>query len=76
VSTTNGIVLTVRDLNEQTAIDRLAERLSGQYPDLGEDKVAAVVHQSHERFTDSRIRDYVPLFVERRARQTLAELAT
>jgi hypothetical protein len=76
VLTTDGIVLTVRDLNEQTAIDRLAEQLTGQYPNLGADEVAAVVHESHERFTDSRIRDYVPLFVERRARQTLAELAT
>ena len=65
----------MRDLNEQTAIARLAERLTGMYPNLGADKVAAVVHQNHERFIDSRIRDYVPLFVERRARQTLAELA-
>lgn len=66
----------MRDSNEQTAIDRLAERLTGMYPNLGADEVAAVVHQSHERFTDSRIRDYVPLFVERRARETLAELGT
>ena len=66
----------MRDLNEQTAIDQLAERLTCLYPDLGADEVAAVVHQSHETFVDSRIRDYVPLFVERRARRTLAELTT
>ena len=65
----------MRDLNEQTAIAQLAERLTVLYPNLGPDQVAAVVHQSHERFTDSRIRDYVPLFVERRARRALAELA-
>ena len=66
----------MRDSNEQTAIDQLAERLTRLYPNLGADKVAAIVHQSHDNFVDSRIRDFVPLFVERRARQRLAELTT
>lgn len=66
----------MREANEQTVIEQLTERLSGMYPNLGADKVTAVVQQNHAQFSDSRIRDYVPLFVERRARRTLAELAS
>lgn len=62
--------------NEQTVIEQVAERLAVQYPDLGADTVAAVVQQNHAQFSDSRIRDFVPLFVERRARRALAELAS
>ena len=64
------------ELSEQTVIDQVAQRLTGLYPHVGGDRVAAVVEQNHALFSDSRIRDFVPLFVERRARETLAALAT
>ena len=64
------------DLSEQTVIDQVAQRLTGLYPGLGPDKVAAVVQQNHALFSDSRIRDFVPLFVERRSRKALAEIST
>ncbi|HEX2213934.1 MAG TPA: hypothetical protein VHH12_10905 [Mycobacterium sp.] len=57
-------------------IEQVAERLAVQYPNVGADTVAALVQQNHAQFSDSRIRDFIPLFVERRARRTLAELGS
>lgn len=37
--------------------------------------VEAVVRAEHSRFDDSPLRDYVPLLVERRAREELALLS-
>jgi hypothetical protein len=38
------------------------------------DTVTVVVHRYHARFDGRRIRDFVPLFVERLARAELANL--
>jgi hypothetical protein len=43
-------------------------------PRLGPDKAVLFVEDAHARFEQSRIRDFVPLFVERRARAELAKL--
>ena len=37
--------------------------------------VAEVVHELHTRFAGARVREYVPLFVERRANAALEELS-
>ncbi|WP_165610967.1 three-helix bundle dimerization domain-containing protein [Mycobacteroides chelonae] len=51
------------------------EQLHGQHPNLTRDIVEAVVRAEHSRFDDSPLRDYVPLLVERRAREELALLS-
>jgi len=48
---------------------------SKSYPTLPGDTVVEVVNDMRAAFNGSRIRDYVPLFVERRARAALTELA-
>lgn len=53
----------------------MVDRLSQSYPALPEDTVATVVHLNHARFDGRPVRDFVPLFVERSARQELAKLA-
>lgn len=47
-------------------------RLLIEYPHLPEAQVAQAVTEAHHRFADSRIRDFVPLLVERRARAELS----
>ena len=63
------------ELSEQTIIDQLVDRLAQRYPTVPDDKVAEVVKARYARFDDRPIRDYIPLFVERAARNDLAQLS-
>jgi hypothetical protein len=62
-------------MSEDTRIGELVERLSKSYRTLPGDTVVEVVNDMRAAFNGSRIREYVPLFVERRARAALTELA-
>jgi hypothetical protein len=62
-------------MSEETRIAEMLERLHTSYPSLPPDTVAQVVNDMRNAFQGSRIREYVPLFVERRARTALTELA-
>ena len=64
----------VIELSEQQIIDQIAHRLSGAYPTVSPEAVSRLVHELHARFNGSRIRDFVPLFVERLAKTELAKL--
>jgi hypothetical protein len=59
---------------EWIAVKDVVARLSHIYPEVAEDIVTAVVHQNHARFDGRRVRDFVPLFVERSSNKELAEL--
>lgn len=61
--------------SEWTAIGSVVERLSARYAGVPTDEVTAIVHRHHATFGDSTVRDYVPLFVERRAARDLDEVA-
>jgi hypothetical protein len=60
---------------EWTAIKQVGDRLTEGFPSLPADRVATVVHLNHARFDGRPVRDFVPLFVERGARQELAKLS-
>ncbi|WP_433566896.1 three-helix bundle dimerization domain-containing protein [Nocardia sp. CA-151230] len=62
--------------DEDTQIRFVLERLTRRHPDLAHDDVAAIVGRAHAHFTDSRVRKFVPLLVERRVRIELASLAS
>ncbi|MBA0046625.1 three-helix bundle dimerization domain-containing protein [Mycobacterium sp. NPDC050853] len=62
-------------VGKQAGIGDLVDQLQGRYPSLTRDVVEAVVRAEHSRFDESRLRDYVPLLVERRAREELALLS-
>jgi hypothetical protein len=64
----------VVDATEWAAIQQVVDRLKQIYPAVPEDTVATVVLHDHARFDGRPIRDFVPLFVERRARQELRTL--
>jgi hypothetical protein len=59
------------DLKEQVALTELHTRLTSKYSDVLPDRVSSVIDSAHARFEESRIRDFVPLLVERRARAEL-----
>jgi hypothetical protein len=62
-------------ISEEHQIAEVVDRLKASYPTLSADTVAEVVNDMRAAFGGSRIREYVPLFVERRARSALTKLA-
>jgi hypothetical protein len=61
--------------DETRAVTEVAERLTASFPAVPADVVHATVRTSYERFTESRIRDFVPVLVERTAKSQLANPA-
>lgn len=61
---------------EDQAIELLTERLHQRFPAVSQAKVEATVQEHYHHFDGSRIRDYVPIFVEREAIEALAGLAS
>jgi hypothetical protein len=66
----------VIQLSEQQVIDQIAQRLSEAYTAVATETVGRVVRDKHADFQGRPVRDFIPLFVERRARAELATLNT
>ena len=62
-------------ISEDARIAEMVDRLKASYPTVPAATVVDVVNAQRAAFQASRIREYVPLFVERRARSALAALA-
>ena len=58
--------------DEQKAIDHIITRLQDVYEALPSHVVAQAVHEIHARYGSAKIRDFVPMFVERHAREWLS----
>jgi hypothetical protein len=61
----------MRDDNEAAQIEQVIERLTAQFPAESPAEIELLVHRIHERFADARVRDFVPLLVEKAARQAV-----
>ncbi len=57
---------------EEAALGRLVERLTERFPELAEEEIVRTVYGQYAEYEDSRVRDFVPVLVERAARQDLA----
>jgi len=66
--------LGVIELSEQTVIDQLVVRLTSRYPAISESTVSMVVRDIHAKYDGRPLRDFIPLFVERNARNELERL--
>ncbi len=66
----------MREVSEEAVIAQIIESLTDTYADVPPSEVEHVVRAALTRFTDSRIREFVPLFVERRARIELSRRAS
>jgi hypothetical protein len=64
----------MNELTEAQVIDQLADRLVHIYPDVRPHRVSRVVEQEYARYEGSPIRDFVPLLVERHAKEKLEKL--
>ncbi len=63
------------EMSEATVIAEIERRLESKYPEFPPHEVKQIVQTAHARFADSRIRDFVPLFVERHAAQRMNKLS-
>lgn len=52
-------------------VEEVARRLTNSYADISPERINSVVQGAYAQFEHSPIRDFVPLFVERRARAEL-----
>lgn len=59
---------------EKRLVLQVVERLTARHSEVPQETIIAAVSDAHARFEGSRIRDFVPLFVERRVKQMLATL--
>jgi hypothetical protein len=66
----------VLETGERMMIDEIERRLASKYAQLPPDRVAAAIRNAHSQFERSKIRDFVPLLVERLARAELSKAAT
>jgi hypothetical protein len=60
---------------ERALISDVERRLAAKYSELPVDHVSAVVRHAYAQFTSSRVRDFIPLLVQRRAAEELEELS-
>jgi hypothetical protein len=60
---------------ERAMITDVQRRLAEKYSALPMDHVAAVVRHAYSQFQSSRVRDFIPLLVQRRADEELEELS-
>ncbi len=61
----------MRSRTEVSAMTDLVERLTGRFPELTRDEIERAVHGRYEQFEESRIRDFVPVLVERAVRREM-----
>lgn len=61
--------------DERQAVEQVAVRLSARFHDLSAALVRSTVRDEHAKL-DGRVRDYVPVLVERAARQRLGMIAS
>jgi hypothetical protein len=60
------------DLHEDEAVGKVADRLKSAYRNqYSPDAVDATVATARDHFRGAPIRDFIPVLVERRARETL-----
>jgi hypothetical protein len=59
--------------HESRELNEVVERLRQRFPDVPEERVRLLVDKAHEKFVDNPIRDFVPVFVERSARDELSQ---
>lgn len=63
-----------RDDSEQRAVDEVIDRLGTKYPDVDRELIGEIVTQEHEAFDGRPVRDFVPVLVEKRAKQRVKAL--
>jgi hypothetical protein len=58
--------------SEAASIDEVQQRLVRKFSHVPKEQISTTVAHAHARFEHSRVRDFIPLLVERRAGAELA----
>ena len=66
--------LGVAEISEDVMIAEVERRLASRYAQFPLNEVSTIVQSAREKFAQSPIRDFVPLFVERNASARLDKL--
>jgi hypothetical protein len=62
------------EVKEREAIRRVTDNLAAEYAaDHPPEEIEQVVGDTREHYREARIRDFVPIFVEREAREQLGD---
>jgi hypothetical protein len=59
----------VERADERRQIDQVVDRLTELFPYVPDHVISDTVDSAHQRFDGARIREFVPLFVERSCRE-------
>ena len=62
--------------HEARALEEVVQRLVDRFPDVPEDRVRDIVEAAHKEFANRPVRDFVPVFVERTAKDALSRMPT
>ncbi len=57
--------------DEQARVADVVERLQGKFPGIPHDRIVEVTSLAHRELETARFRDFVPVLVEKRARDLL-----
>jgi len=57
-------------------VTRVIDRLETRHPDISREAIEEVVRSAHSHFADRKVCGFVPLLVERAAREKIQELVT
>ena len=63
----------VTAVNEEVLLADIERQLVDEFPRVPQKVVDAVIREEHARFAHSRVRDFVPLFVEKHTREQLKQ---
>ncbi|BBY01497.1 three-helix bundle dimerization domain-containing protein [Mycobacterium seoulense] len=61
----------VTQVNEEMLLADIERELVDEFPRVPQKEIDALIREEHSRFTHSRVRDFVPLFVEKHTREQL-----
>jgi hypothetical protein len=57
--------------DERRAVEHITARLAAQFSQTAVERVSAIVDEAHRELDGTPIRDFVPILVERQARERL-----
>jgi hypothetical protein len=65
----------VQNIDEKRAVEQVCEWLTARFPDMALATVRLEVERAHSRFDGCPVRHYVPVLVERLARDRLVTMS-
>jgi hypothetical protein len=63
-----------RERVEQAALEHLTQRLIDQFPEVAPETIVRAVRGEYDEYEDSKVRDFVPILVERTVRADLRQI--